>query len=442
MSDPVPYSGTGEFPEVPEESPGERPAFENMPWFPESLCPKLTVDMDVVPDARAVPSFPEPLQKPWEAVQTCEPPALAVDCVPFQPLSATAIMLNGRRYFGNNTMDKAWCTVANMTVMDLNTSAQWRVEWDDKAIDFDEQYAAHSGYVFRVYGGYVKRYGAGTGAATTHWPTGNTGHSGSARLAMIATPPSLPSATTLSGFWNSLPKTPGSLAKSAHPAFVSGNYSRYGRTLAVDDGEVADVDYKVYSVATLPAYIYFKNTATGGLMSIKAAGDNDINVSTNLGSVQSAFDNYDCTLIGVITASGQIIQQHQSDIISLDFVEPEAGYSTPFYVVELNNIDSTITIGYPEISIPNAVYPPYAAGDDDPVPTLEAALSAGVLWAKIDTTNSYEVTAIEVKASVSTEDLDQGRYFFKPLYLIRGSAGAFYIARDLRATMLPMMPTM
>ena len=309
MVEPIPYSGTGDFPEPPSSQTGGREAFVFTPPYPEALCPELDIDVDVVPDPRPVPNFPAPRLRPLTRVPTCDPPPEPQNCVPFQPLGVAAFTVNGRRYFGNNVTDKAWCTVATLLGFDINTADQWRVEWCDPAEDVQAAIEAHQPLHVAVYGGRVITHFGGGVSVTRHWPSGDAGEDAELRPAdePVSALDSRPEDNTLSGFFNHIPANSGAVAASEHPAFTPGGFSAYGKVLPAetvsDTGSRACIEY----TGALPAVVYHtfpyaeEPVSAIGTVAIAAVADYD-------------FDNSSRTVLALIGNDGRILQQHTGPI--------------------------------------------------------------------------------------------------------------------------------
>lgn len=368
MSDPTTYSGTAEFPAVPDTKLPERPPFEfaEQPWFPPGLCPTFdpAIELDIVPAARQIPTYTRPLIKPVVTVPMCQPPPLVTDCIPFTPMSTAAFTINGRRYFGNNLMDRAWCTVASMLSFDVNTANMWRAEWTDPNEDIQATIRKGGPYRITVYGGKIIKHGPGNVVVTEHWPSLATGRKAEMPAAMEAgsSYETSPADNTVSGFWNKLPSSPKAAVQTSHPSYTNGGYSGYGKVVPADTAEDGVVCKTFEYTGTLPAYIYYKfgtsqpahaviaavaeaDTAKMTMVSydgrgpaVPQPGSGSVVVSDAATTADDG-DNAYTEMLAVIGADGRIIQQKSGPIEEYWDPKPwQIFYFQDQYIIYLPNI--------------------------------------------------------------------------------------------------------
>lgn len=311
------YSGTGDFPSAPDAKLGPRDPFVYVPHFLAELCPTpdVAVDLDVVPEARVVPTYKIPSIKPIVNVPECQPAPKTAECVPFTPMSTAAFTVNGRRYFGNNLTDKAGCSVVSLLSFDVNTAIQWRVEWCDPNEDIAATIANGGPLSIAVNGGKVVLGGNGGVALTYHWPSMQYGPDAELRPAEESAVEDGPDAVvgyTQQEYWRMFygpPPKPSGMAVSDLPQYMAGGFSPYGRVQPAFVSENTDSRVCIpIEGNTLPAYVYFKfGTGYSELVGTVHASSKEL--------AEIAFANANCVLLATVSSSGSIGQQHNGPIL-------------------------------------------------------------------------------------------------------------------------------
>ena len=108
-------------------------------------------------------------------------------------------------------------------------------------------------------------------------------------------------------------------------------------------------------------------------------------------------------------------------------------YPEPF---DVKSVGANIVLKHCVHSQPGKVY----LADLATEMTVAASPTDGILFAKIDTTD-FAVDSLAVKDRVTQvveADTEDGKWYFRPLYLLRTSGAGSAIELDLRNSMAPM----